>query len=404
MKRTFILLISAVVMLSACGQDSGHKKGEGNKEEQSSKKDSSSVKQKATDKDVQGNDYRTILPFKESQARGLLQDNMANSYNGQDFESGLLDLSKEVFPTDKYLYQDGQYLDKDTVNAYLDPKYTKDEIKKMDKDERKDKKADENLGLNPSHEGEKDPEKIAEHSPAYLSNILEQDFYDSGDTKGKHIKGMTIGLAMNSKYYYQKEKNGETYSKKLDSDEVKKQGKQMAGEILTRLRENKELKDIPIHFAIYKQSGENAITPGEFMAGTTVDEGKTRINEWKDIDQTTALLPSETAADKDERLNNNFKQFNDNLQSYFNNFTQAVGTVKFNKKSPQQLSIDVPIDYYGKAETIGITQYVTEQAKKYFDNVDEYEIHIKDGNNPQALISKSKDDDEPQVHIYKNSN
>ena len=178
----------------------------------------------------------------------------------------------------------------------------------------------------------------------------------------------------------------------------------MAGEILTRLRENKELKDIPIHFAIYKQSGENAITPGEFMAGTTVDEGKTRINEWKDIDQTTALLPSETAADKDERLNNNFKQFNDNLQSYFNNFTQAVGTVKFNKKSPQQLSIDVPIDYYGKAETIGITQYVTEQAKKYFDNVDEYEIHIKDGNNPQALISKSKDDDEPQVHIYKNSN
>ena len=65
MKRTFILLISAVVMLSACGQDSDHKKEEGNKEEQSSKKDSSSVKQKATDKDVQGNDYRTILPLKK---------------------------------------------------------------------------------------------------------------------------------------------------------------------------------------------------------------------------------------------------------------------------------------------------------------------------------------------------
>ena len=50
---------------------------------------------------------------------------MANSYNGDDFESGLLTLSKDVFPTDDYLYQDGQYLDKDTLNSYLNPKYTK---------------------------------------------------------------------------------------------------------------------------------------------------------------------------------------------------------------------------------------------------------------------------------------
>ena len=84
---------------------------------------------------------------------------MANSYNGEDFENGLLELSKEVFPTDDYLYQDGQYLDKDTINAYLDPKYTKSEVDAMDEDERKEK-ANENLGLNPSHNGETDPEKL----------------------------------------------------------------------------------------------------------------------------------------------------------------------------------------------------------------------------------------------------
>ncbi|SUM33992.1 lipoprotein [Staphylococcus gallinarum] len=246
--------------------------------------------------------------------------------------------------------------------------------------------------------------KIAKKSPAYLSNILEQDFYASGDTKGKKIKGMTIGLAMNGTYYYQKEKDGETFSKKLDDKEIKKQGQQMASEILSRLRENKELKDIPIHFAIYKQSGENSIVPGEFISGTTVEEGKTRINEWKDIKQKTVLLPSNEAADLDENLNTNFKQFNDNLQSYFNNFSQAVGTAKFDNKKAKQLSVDIPIDFYGKAETIGITQYVTEQAEKYFDNIDEYEIHIKDGNDSKALISKTKDDKEPQVHIYKNNN
>lgn len=399
MKRVTTLLISTIFILAACGnaEDSHTEKGN-NK----SNSNSNQVTQTATDKNVQGNNYRTLLPFKESQARGLLQDNMANSYNSSDFEGGLLELSKDVFEPDKYLYQDGQFLDKDTINAYLDSKYTKEDIDKMSEKEKKDKKANENLGLNPSHHGETDPEKIADKSPDYLANILEQDFYDSGDTKGKKIKGMTIGLAMNSVYYYQKEKDGPTLSKNLDDKEIKKQGKQMASEILSRLRENKDLKDIPIHFAIYKQSSNDAITPGEFIAEATAEESQTKLNDWQNINETSALLPSSTAADYDETLNNNFKQFNNNLQSQFTNFTQAVGKVKFVNKKPKQLTVDLPIDYYGQAETIGITQYVTEQAEKYFNNIDEYEIRIKDGNQPRALISKSKDQKQPQVHIYNN--
>ncbi|MCQ1322604.1 CamS family sex pheromone protein [Staphylococcus aureus] len=399
MKRTLVLLITAIFILAACGN---HKDDQAGKDNQKHNNSSNQVKEIATDKNVQGDNYRTLLPFKESQARGLLQDNMANSYNGGDFEDGLLNLSKEVFPTDKYLYQDGQFLDKKTINAYLNPKYTKREIDKMSEKDKKDKKANENLGLNPSHEGETDPEKIAEKSLAYLSNILEQDFYGGGYTKGKNIKGMTIGLAMNSVYYYKKEKDGSTFSKKLDDSEVKKQGKQMASEILSRLRENDDLKDIPIHFAIYKQSSEDSITPGEFITQATAEKSQTKLNEWHNINEKSALLPSSTAADYDENLNNNFKQFNDNLQSYFSNFTQAVGKVKFVDKKPQRLVVDLPIDYYGQAETIGITQYVTEQANKYFDKIDNYEIRIKDGNQPRALISKTKDDKEPQVHIYSN--
>ncbi|PTF04029.1 hypothetical protein BUY45_05675 [Staphylococcus devriesei] len=401
MKRKLLLVIMSLVLLAACGNGNNKNDQSVNKQEDTSS-NSNNVKTIATDKKVQGDNYRTILPFKESKARGVLQDNMANSYNGDDFESGLLNLSKEVFPTDDFLYQDGQYLDKDTLNNYLNPKYSKKEIDKMNDSEKKSKKASENLGLNPSHNGEDDPKKIADDSPAYLSNILEQDFYDNSDTKGSNIKGMTIGLAMNSVYYYQKEKDGETYSKNLNDDEIEKQGKAMASEILTRLRANDDLKDIPIHFAIYKQSDQNSITPGEFIANTTVDEDQTKINKWNKINEVSALLPSETAEKYNETLNNNFKQFNNNLQSYFTNFTQAVGKVKFEDKKPKQLTIDLPIDYYGQAETIGITQYVTEQAEKYFDDIDSYEIRIKDGNTSRALISKTKDDKEPQVHIYNN--
>ena len=106
----------------------------------------------------------------------------------------------------------------------------------------------------------------------------------------------------------------------------------MASEILSRLRENDDLKDIPIHFAIYKQSSEDSITPGEFITQATAEKSQTKLNEWHNINEKSALLPSSTAADYDENLNNNFKQFNDNLQSYFSNFT-AVGKVKFVDKS-----------------------------------------------------------------------
>ncbi len=47
---------------------------------------------------------------------------------------------------------------------------------------------------------------------------------------------MTIGLVMNSVYYDKKEKMDRLLVK-LDDSEVKKQGKQMASEILSRLRE-----------------------------------------------------------------------------------------------------------------------------------------------------------------------
>lgn len=341
MKRLLLLVITSLMILTACGNGNDKNSQSNNKQQE---QNSNNVKTVATDQEVQGDNYRTILPFKESQARGVLQDNMANSYNGEDFENGLLHLSKSVFPTDNFLYQDGQYLDKNTVNAYLNPKYSKDEIDHMSESEKESKKATENLGLNPSHDGETKPEKIAESSPAYLSNILEQDFYDTNDTKGKKIKGITIGLAMNSVYYYQKEKDGETYSKSLDNKEIEKQGKAMAQELLTRLRANKDLKNIPIHFAIYVQSSQDAITPGHFIANTIVDDKQTKINKWNKIDEISALLPSTEAEKYDKNLNNNFKQFNDDLQSYFSNFTQAIGKVKFVDKKPNRLVIDLPIE------------------------------------------------------------
>ena len=68
----------------------------------------------------------------------------------------------------------------------------------------------------------------------------------------------------------------------------------MASEILTRLRANDDLKDIPIHFAIYKQSDQNSITPENLLLILQLMMIKLKLINGK-IDQVSALLPSSTA-------------------------------------------------------------------------------------------------------------
>lgn len=391
MKRLGYLVLSTLILASCSNSETTTNNQNKEKEE----------KQIATDIQISNDYFRTLLPFKESQARGLTSTNMSSSYNGEAFETGLIRISKNVFSPDEYLYRDGQLLTKSAVESYLEPQYTKAEIDKMDKDERIEKNAYANFGLNPSHKGETDPTKIAKESPAYLSHIIEQDFFTESDAKRKRISGMTIGLAMNSVYYYQKEAYGEVYSENLDKKEVEKKGKAMADEILSRLRVKQELKDIPITFAIFIQSSSESITPGNFVSYAVSEESSKKIGKWKSVNEKYVLLPSADADKLNEKLNNDYKQFNDQLQTYFPNFTQSIGTGYFVNDSIKELNINVPLDYFGKAEVVGVTQYIADLAMKNFSQVDNLEISIVDNDKPLALIVKNKGDKEPTIHVYR---
>ncbi|MHC0552009.1 CamS family sex pheromone protein [Salinicoccus sp. CNSTN-B1] len=127
--------------------------------------------------------------------------------------------------------------------------------------------------MNPSAEGETDPETIAQKAPIYLSHILEQN-YMSGEGDELALNGMTIGLAMNSEYHYQKETHGQVFTEELDKATVQQQGEKMAAEILERIRANEDYKELEIVFAIFIQSKEDSITPGNFVSTGTAAPGE----------------------------------------------------------------------------------------------------------------------------------
>ena len=340
--------------------------------------------------------YRSVVPYELSPARGLSSTNLVSSYNVEEFEKGLFSISQNVFPTNEYIFREGQIISEEMVRGYLSRQYTSEELEEMDESELLGSDAFSNLGLNPSTNGETDPEVIAEEAPLYLSHILEQNYLKEDAEGNLSFDGITIGLAMNSIYYYQTEQYGQTQERALDLETVEEKGEEMAAEILTRIRANDQYVDKEIVFAIFIQSGDTDIVPGNFVSQAVVAPGENTIESFSDIDVQNILLPSGEAAEISEEVNSEYQNFNKDLSSYFDSFTTSVGRGKFRDGTLDSLTVEIPIEYNSRGEMIGMSQFVRDLVDDHFTGTD-VEVEIKDKSQVYSVITRKG---EGQTNLY----
>jgi len=325
--------------------------------------------------------YRTLTPYKQSASRGLVVSNIFTKYDMKEVETGLMRLSQNEFDTENYFFQEGQYLAESTVTDWLArSSQTKD-------------------GLNPPTTDSMSAEERATKAPIYLSHIVEQNYLTKTSDNKVKLGGISIGLSLNTIYYYQKEKYGEYYEKPIDEAKLVEQGKKMAAEIVSRLRARDELKDIPIVVGLFKQKARNDIIPGTYFSYGVAKAGQNDVADWKGIDEEYVLFPTSESQDVYRDVSNNFKNFKQDIDKYFSNYTSVIGTGFYKDKKIQKLTIEVPIQFYGKSEIIGFTQYLTGVLINQFDNIN-VEVNITSINGPEALIVKNASEKEPYVHIY----
>ncbi|KGR86556.1 MULTISPECIES: CamS family sex pheromone protein [Lysinibacillus] len=325
--------------------------------------------------------YKTLIPYKESASRGLVVSNVYTKYDMKEVESGLMRLSQNEFDTENYYFQEGQYLAESTVSSWL---------------ARSSQTED---GLNPPTTDTMTPEERATKAPVYLSHIVEQNYLTKTKDNKVKLGGISIGLALNSIYYYQKEQYGEYYEEPISESTLIEQGKKMAAEIVSRLRSRDELKDVPIVVGLFKQQARNQIIPGTYFSYGVAKSGQNNIDEWKGIDENYVLFPTDDSQDVYRDVNNNFKNFKQDVDKYFSNYTSVIGTGFYRNKQIQNLSIEIPIQFFGKAEIIGFTQYLTGILINQFDNI-HVEVSVTSVNGPEALIIKKPNDKDPYVHVY----
>ncbi len=402
MRKLSMVALSLVLLLTACAPNF-------QKQEEVVQKKDDDTKEKAIIPKYKISDeyYRTIMPFEPGEARGMVVNNLNTRYDITEFETGLMRIAQNSFSTDKYVFKEGQYLDSSTVSAWLERYMTEEQVKAKEKElqskeENKKKKVTvKNIGLNPADTGKGDVHERNKKNPIYLAHILEHNYLVQSGEKGTYqLGGVSIGLALNSVHYYQEQAYGAVYEKNIPRSVLEAEGKKIAQEVVSRLRGIKELRDVPITIGLFEQEGRSSVVPGNFFTYAEVSQGSSNIGSWKDVKEDYILFPSEKAEKEHRDDLTFFQNFKQDVEEYFPNFNGVVGKGFYLDGQLQEININIPIQFYGKAEAIGFTQYATGLVMEHFPNYVSVQVSISSVMGQEALIVKKPDQDEPFVHIY----
>lgn len=324
--------------------------------------------------------YRTLLPYKESVTRGTIVSRLNSRYDIKEVESGLLRLSQQQFSPEDYYFQEGQKITAEELTSWL----------------RRYHPEDNPDGLNPQDET---PEGSDERPPAsVLAHVVEQNYMVKTNEDTIRLGGVSIGLALNSVYY--NTVNDVAYEEEIPSSRIVEEGQRMANEIVSRLRQKEGMADVPIVVGLFKQNSRSAITPGTYFSYGAVAGGGTEVGSWNAISEEYVIFPTSRTEEKYRGIDTQFRNFKQDTEQYFSNFTSVIGTGFYQGDQLRSLQIDVPIEFYGAAEIIGFTQYLTGLVLEHFPQNIQVEVSITSMNGPEALILRKVDQTEPVVHIY----
>ncbi|WP_319995296.1 CamS family sex pheromone protein [Trichococcus shcherbakoviae] len=372
-KSVILMTVSgaAMFLLASCGQLS---------ETQTTENTTNTGPEKVTVQTTQNQlstDYYPALivdgKYQFSQNRGVSLS-LNSTANIKDFEAELLDVAKNVFPTDQYFFQEGQVIDYDTTRLWLG-RYS-------------DSNPD---GLNPTDNGSTD---AATREPIYLEQILEQDYMIQNEN-GFELAGMAIGLAMNSVDYYKV--NDVPMEQAISRDKLEEQAKAYANTIITRLRQTEGLESIPIVIGIYEQSAQDSPVGGSYLFEGVSTEG-TAIGEWITRNESKVVFPLQSGTQTEE--SSNFDNFKNEVQDFFPNLNGIVGEGKYVDGQLMSLEIDITTQFYGETEIIAFTQHVTDAAGRFLPQNIPVEITIESINGIESFLTRENDSQGFSYHIF----
>ncbi|WP_215112604.1 MULTISPECIES: CamS family sex pheromone protein [unclassified Exiguobacterium] len=337
--------------------------------------------------------YQMVIPFKPAAARGLAQRQVSSSLELEEVELGLMRHSTDAFDPEKFAYQEGQLLNAEDVSRLL---------------ARKDKSNEGLTPLNPAYadgKAEVEDDKFVDankKSPLYLASIVEQNYMTKEDS-GYQVGGVSFALILNREYVFQAPNYGPTYTVKLDQKKVIADGERMANELVSQLRKREDFKDLDINVALYMKSTQGSPTPGNYIKSAFVGTAdQVKSGDWKAIDEKYYYFPSTSATSDVREDAQKFTLFSDRIADLFPDYSGMIGKGFYQNGDLSRMEIDIPIQFYSRAELVGFTQHVVgllENRWEYSRNVP-VRINVTSlGGDPEVTIVFEDGMDSPKVYF-----
>lgn len=378
MKKSSILILVVLLVLTACTPNFG-------KDEEIVQKTEETTEQAIIPKyKISDEYYRTILPFKEGKARGLVNYTVYNRLDIDEIEMGLMRVAQEHFDPNNYYFQEGQYVTSDMIEDWVG--------------RQSEKNAE---GLNPPLNENTATTEQFRKNPKYLSHVMEHNYLKKDDENKVELGGVVIGLAIKSVYNFTEPTMGYPREEPISPEEIEKQGKAIATQVLQRLRGLKALEGVPIVIALFQEKPRDAVVPGHFFAKAYISGNSNSISKWEKINERYVLFPSQEGKDTYYDDYTRMVNFKSDIEQYFPNFVGVVGRGYYVDDQLQEMTIDIPIQFYGKAEIIGFTEYITGLMLDHFPPYISVQVYITSIDGQEALIRWNGGEEKPFVHIYR---
>ncbi|MGX7419608.1 CamS family sex pheromone protein [Carnobacterium gallinarum] len=377
-KKIIALLGACLILLSACGNVTNT-----NTETNS---DSSKGTEKVTKTQLSKDYYRVVMKndkeYQTSPSRGVSLS-LNSGYNMKAFESGLIGLSQTPFPTDNNYFREGQLIDSATAKSWIGRKAEVEDPNSS---------AGPN-GLNPPDNGQIEPDTRA---PRYLAQILEQN-YMVKDGDNYKLSGVSIGLALNSVDYYQKVLYGAEFQTPISRADFEAKGKEIANEVVARLRKKDGMGNVPIMVALFEQSAKDTLAGGVYFASAMSENGSTTVGEWSAINDQKIIFPNNDGKSSEEKTN--FDNFKNSIQSFFPNLSGVTAEAYYQNNQLSKMAIKITTQFYGESEIISFTQFIADKTSLLPATIP-IEITVNSMEGIEAFLSRDANTTEFKYHIF----